>query len=80
MDFVSHRVTLTPRSRTIHHYAATWQSDDPYARHLRTIFRIKRVLYRLMGQERSERLLNGRLVQTLRRLVWGDKKRRGGDR
>ena len=76
MDFVSHRVTLTPRSRTIHHYAATWQSDDPYARHLGTIFRIKRVLYRLIGQERSEWLLNSRPVQSLRRLLWGDKTRR----
>lgn len=78
MDFVTHEIHLTERSLAVHHYAATWQSDDPYARHLGTIFRIKRVLYRLIGQERSERLLNSRLVQSLRRLLWGDKRHRGG--
>lgn len=80
MDFVTREVRLTARSRTIHHYAATWQSDDPYAVHLGTIFRIKRVLYRLLGRDRSERLLASRPIQAVRRLLWGDKRDRGGRR
>lgn len=76
MDFLSHKVHLTGNSRAIHHYAATWHSDDPYSKHLGTIFRIKRHLYRLMGEERAERFLNSRPVQSLRRLLWGDKEHR----